>query len=186
MQKNDRVRLKIEDMSVDGEGIGKLEGFTFFVKDTVIGDMVDVKIMKMKKHYGYARLMGIVEPSKLRQEPRCACARQCGGCQLQAMNYEAQLDFKAKKIQNHLIRIGGLKDIEKPEVMGMENPWRYRNKAQFPFGTDKEGRTVTGFYAAHSHAIISCTECWLGAEENQEILAKILSHMENYRIPAYD
>ena len=186
MQKNDRVRLKIEDMSVDGEGIGKLEGFTFFVKDTVIGDMVNVKIMKMKKHYGYARLMEIVEPSKLRQEPRCACARQCGGCQLQAMNYEAQLDFKAKKIQNHLIRIGGLKDIEKPEVMGMENPWRYRNKAQFPFGTDKEGRTVTGFYAAHSHAIISCTECWLGAEENQEILAKILSHMENYRILAYD
>lgn len=186
MQKNDRIRLKIEDMSVDGEGIGKLEGFTFFVKDAVIGDTVDAKIMKMKKHYGYARLMEIVESSKVRREPGCACARQCGGCQLQAMDYEAQLDFKAKKIQNHLIRIGGLEGIEKPEVMGMENPWRYRNKAQFPFGADRDGRTVTGFYAAHSHAIIPCMDCRLGTEENQEILEKVLSHMEKYHIPAYE
>ena len=186
MQKNDRIILKIEDMGVDGEGIGKLDGFTFFVKDAVIGDTVDAKIMKMKKNYGYARLMEIVEPSAVRQEPRCVYARQCGGCQLQAMNYEAQLDFKAKKIQNHLIRIGGLEGMEKPEIMGMEEPWRYRNKAQFPFGTDKDGRTVTGFYAARSHTIIPCTECWLGVEENQTILEKILAHMEKYRIPAYD
>ncbi len=186
MQKNDRIRLKIEDMGVDGEGIGKLDGFPFFVKDAVIGDTVDAKIMKMKKNYGYARLMEVVEPSGIRQEPECACARQCGGCQLQAMKYEAQLDFKAKKIQNHLIRIGGLDGIEKPEVMGMEDPWRYRNKAQFPFGTDKDGRTVTGFYAAHSHRIVPCTKCRLGPEENQEILEKILAHVEKYRIPAYD
>lgn len=186
MKKDDLITLKIEDMGVDGEGIGKLDGFTFFVKDAVIGDTVEAKIMKMKKNYGYARLMRVLEPSDVRVEPRCAYARQCGGCQLQAMDYEAQLEFKAKKIWNNLIRIGGFMDIPKPEVMGMEDPWRYRNKAQFPFGTDKEGRVVTGFYAARTHNIIPCTECWLGVEENKEILEKILAHMEQYNIPAYD
>jgi len=186
MKKDDLITLKIEDMGVDGEGIGKLDGFTFFVKDAVIGDTVEAKIMKMKKSYGYARLMRVLEPSEIRVEPRCAYARQCGGCQLQAMSYEAQLDFKAKKVWNNLIRIGGFTDISKPEIMGMEDPWRYRNKAQFPFGTDKEGHVVTGFYAARTHNIIPSTECWLGVEENREILEIILAHMEQYRIPAYE
>ena len=95
MKKDDLIILKIEDAGVDGEGIGKLDGFTFFVKDAVVGDTVEAKIMKLKKNYGYARLMDLLEPSALRQEPRCAFARQCGGCQIQAMSYEAQLDFKA-------------------------------------------------------------------------------------------
>lgn len=186
MKKDDFITLKIEDMGVDGEGIGKLEGFTFFVKDAVIGDTVEAKIMKMKKSYGYARLMKVLEPSEVRSSPRCAYARQCGGCQLQAMDYEAQLDFKAKKVWNNLIRIGGFTDIPKPEIIGMDDPWRYRNKAQFPFGTDKDGNVVTGFYAARTHNIIPCTECWLGVEENRMILEKIVLHMKKYRIPAYD
>lgn len=186
MKKNDRIVLKIEDMGVGGEGIGKCDGFTFFVKDAVIGDTIEANIMKMKKNYGYARLTEVLEPSVVRREPVCAYARQCGGCQLQAMEYQAQLEYKAKKIQEHLIRIGGFHDLPTPEIMGMEEPWRYRNKAQFPFGTDREGQVVTGFYAAHSHTIIPCTDCLLGAEENREILEKILSHMKKYRIPAYD
>ena len=186
MKKDNLITLKIEDAGVDGEGIGKLDGFTFFVKDTVIGDTVEARIMKMKKNYGYARLMKILEPSVLRQEPRCAYARQCGGCQIQAMSYEAQLNFKVNKVWNNLKRLGGFTEIEKPEIIGMEEPWRYRNKAQFPFGTDKEGNVVTGFYAARTHNIIPCTECWLGVEENQIILEKILAHMKKYQIPAYN
>lgn len=186
MKKDDFITLKIEDMGVDGEGIGKLDGFTFFIKDAVIGDTVEAKIMKMKKNYGYARLMNVLEPSAIRQEPRCAYARQCGGCQLQAMNYEMQLEFKVKKVWNNLIRIGGFSDLPKPEIIGMDDPWRYRNKAQFPFGMDREGNVVTGFYAARTHNIIPCTECWLGVEENKVILEKILAHMKQYRIPAYD
>jgi 23S rRNA (uracil1939-C5)-methyltransferase len=186
MKKDDVIVLKIEDMGVDGEGIGKLDGLTFFVKDAVIGDTVEAKIMKMKKSYGYARLLQVLEPSEVRVEPRCSFARQCGGCQLQAMDYAAQLDFKAKKVWNNLIRIGGFTDLPKPEILGMEDPWRYRNKAQFPFGMDKEGHVVTGFYAARTHSIIPCTQCFLGVEENQVILEKILAHMERYHIPAYD
>lgn len=98
--------------------------------------------------------------------PRCEFARQCGGCQLQAMTYEAQLDFKAKKVWNHLTRIGGLTDLAVPEIIGMEDPWRYRNKAQFPFGTDKEGNVVTGFYAArsHKHHSLYGMLAWCGGE----------------------
>lgn len=186
MKKDDIIELTIEDLGIDGEGIGKADGMALFVKDAVVGDRIQAKIMKMKKHYGYARLMEVLEPSSVRCAPRCNFARQCGGCQLQAMTYEAQLDFKAKKVWNHLTRIGGLTDLEVPEIMGMEEPWRYRNKAQFPFGTDKEGNVVTGFYAARSHNIIPCTECWLGVEENREILEKILAHLKKFRIPTYD
>lgn len=186
MKKDDLIELTIEDLGVDGEGIGKVDGMAIFVKDAVPGDRVQAKAMKMKKSYGYARLMQVLDPSPERTESRCAFARQCGGCQLQAMTYGAQLDFKAKKVWNHLIRIGGITDLAKPEIIGMDDPWRYRNKAQFPFGTDKEGNPVTGFYAARSHNIIPCTECWLGVEENKVILEKILDHLKTYHISTYD
>ena len=186
MKKDDLIELTIEDLGVDGEGIGKVDGMAIFVKDAVPGDRVQAKVMKMKKSYGYARLIQVLDPSPERTESRCAFARQCGGCQLQAMTYEAQLDFKAKKVWNHLIRIGGITDLAKPEIIGMDDPWRYRNKAQFPFGTDKEGNPVTGFYAARSHNIIPCTECWLGVEENKVILEKILDHLKTYHISTYD
>ncbi len=186
MKKDDLILLKIEDMGVDGEGIGRLDGFPFFVKDAVTGDTVRAKIIKLKKNYGYARLLEVITPSEDRREPRCEHARRCGGCQLQAMSYEAQLIYKANKVWNNLKRIGGFTQIEKPEILGMDDPWRYRNKAQFPFSTDKEGRLVTGFYAARSHTIIPCTDCQLGVKENQPILEIILSHIEKYRIPAYE
>lgn len=137
-KKNDLVTVKIEDMGHDGEGIGKAEGYTLFIKDTVIGDVVEAKIMKMKKNYGYARLVRVLEASKDRTEPKCPVARACGGCQLQFLTYEKQLEFKKKKVMGNLERIGGFSDISVEKVMGMENPWRYRNKAQFPVGKDKD------------------------------------------------
>lgn len=113
-----------------------------FVKDTVIGDKVQAKIMKAKKNYGYARLVEIMEPSKDRVEPRCAYARQCGGCQIQALSYEKQLAYKQQKIENNLIRIGGFQKEKIPmqPIIGMEDPYHYRNKAQFPVGCNKEGQ----------------------------------------------
>ena len=110
-RKNDIVTLKIEDCGIDGEGIGKADGFTVFVKDAVIGDTVRAKIMKAKKNYGYGRLEEIITPSPDRVEPKCQFARQCGGCQLQALSYEKQLEFKTSKVRGHLERIGGFTDI---------------------------------------------------------------------------
>ncbi len=236
MKKNDIFKVKIEDMSDTGEGIGHSGGFTWFVKDAVIGDVVEAGVTKVKKTYGYARLIRVLEASPHRVTPPCPVARQCGGCQLQAMSYSEQLRYKESKVCNNLRRIGGFTNLvpvdengaERAEgapwltedagasesetapgtsggettpgsaaaladggvavypIIGMEHPWRYRNKAQFPFGKDKDGRTVTGFYAGRTHSIIENEDCLLGIEENQKILACIKQYMDRFSIPPYD
>ena len=190
MKKDDILELEIIDIGSDGQGIGKADGFTLFVKDAIIGDIVKAKIIKMKKNYGYGRLMEIVSPSNLRTEPKCEFHRQCGGCQIQAMNYDAQLKFKQDKVRNNIVRIGGfdsdfVDSIMQP-IIGMEEPFFYRNKAQFPFGTDKNGNIITGFYAGRTHSIIKNTSCCLGIEENELILKIMLKFMEENNIKAYD
>lgn len=189
-QKNDYVTVTIEDIGSDGEGIGKVDGFTLFVKDAVMGDTVEAKIVKNKKNYAYARLERVIKPSPFRVEPECACHRQCGGCQLQALSYPEQLRFKQKKIRDNLIRIGGFApeqvDACMEPIIGMEEPFRYRNKAQYPVGTDRDGRIVTGFYAGRTHTIIPNTDCLLGTVENKEILERILTYMRENRVAAYN
>ena len=190
MQKNQTVITEITDIGVNGEGIGKVDGYTLFIKDAVIGDQVEVKVTKARKNYGYARLMKILSPSPDRVNARCAFARQCGGCQIQEMSYEKQLEFKARKVRGNLERIGGfppeLLDRVMEPAVGMDQPFGYRNKAQFPFGTDKEGRPVTGFYAGRTHSIIANTDCALGVPVNREILKIILTYMEENHVPSYD
>lgn len=189
LKKNDSFTVTITDLSEDGAGIGKVDGYTWFIKDTVIGDVVEAGVMKMKKTYGFARLLRVITPSAHRIEPACPSARRCGGCQLQAMSYEEQLRFKERKVYNNLRRIGGLGDeldrIMEP-IMGMDEPWRYRNKAQFPFGRDKDGRIITGFYAGRTHSIIEQRDCLLGVEENQQILDIIKAFMEEFNISPYE
>ena len=190
MRKNETAVVKIEDIGVNGEGIGKVDGYTLFVKDAVIGDVVEVKVMKAKKNYGYAKLINVLEPSKDRVQAKCSVARQCGGCQIQELSYEKQLEFKEKKVRGNLERIGGFSseflDSVMEEICGMDNPFHYRNKAQFPFGTDKNGQIVTGFYAGRTHQIIPNMECALGCEENGKILKIIVDFMNKYHISAYD
>lgn len=189
-KKNDVVRLRIEDMSTEGEGIGRAEGFTLFVKDALPGEEIEAKITKLKKNYGFARLERILQESPYRVEPACPHHRRCGGCQLQALSYERQLEFKENKIRNNLIRLGGFAPEEidscMEPIVGMENPYRYRNKAQFPVGRDKEGNIVTGFYAARTHVIISHLDCVLGVEENQEVLKRILEAMKETGTDPYE
>lgn len=198
IQKNQIFTVKITDMGTDGEGIGHLEdsdalsgnGYTLFVKDAVLGDTVRAKIVKPKKGYAFARLEEVLEPSPDRVEPVCAYARQCGGCQLQAVSYEKQLAFKDRKVKNNLIRIGGFtpdfveKIMEAP--VGMEHPFHYRNKAQFPVGTDKNGRLIAGFYAGRTHTIIENRDCALGVAENKIVLDIVLDFCTEKKISAYD
>ena len=189
MQKNDIVKVVIEDIGTGGEGIGKVDGYTLFIKDAVIGDIVEAKIIKAKKNYGYARLMNILVPSECRVKPVCPQARRCGGCQIQEMAYERQLRFKEEKVRGNLMRIGEvpeevLSSIMEP-IVGMEEPFHYRNKAQFPVGTDREGNLVTGFYAGRTHSIIPNTDCVLGVEVNERILKILLAFMKEYGISAY-
>ena len=186
MEKNEIVLLKIEDMNTDGEGIGKIDGYPLFVKDTVIGDTAKVLITKKKKTYGYGRLVELVTPSVFRVKCACPIARPCGGCQLQALSYEKQLAFKENKVRSNLERIGGFADIPMEPILGMEYPWRYRNKAQIPVGKDSNGKIIAGFYAGRTHAIIDQEDCLLGSAKNAPIVSIVKHFMEQYKIPPYD
>ena len=193
VKKNDRIELNIVDMSADGSGIGKTigqenSGMTFFVKDALVGDKIIAKVIKMKKTYGYARLMEMLESSPDRTEPKCPIHRQCGGCQIQALSYEKQLEYKQNKIRNNLMRIGGFdaSQIHMDPVIGMQETYRYRNKAQFPIGRDKNGKLAAGFYAARTHVIIPVEDCYLGVPHNRKIISHILEWMERYHVEPYD
>ncbi len=201
MKKNDIVQLTIEDLGSSGEGIGKADGYTLFVKDALIGDVIEAKVTKVKKNYGYARLERVLTPSPDRVTPKCPLARRCGGCQIQEMAYPRQLIYKEDKVRENLLRIG-----EVPEdvltsagepIVGMtpddpgfdvqaDAPYRYRNKAQFPVGYDREGHPVAGFFAGRTHSIIPVTDCLLQPEIDARIMQIILAYMEEFQVPAYD
>lgn len=184
-KKNEVYSLTITDANMDGDGMGKLDGFPIFVKDTVIGDVAEVKLIKVKKNYGYGRLIKLIQPSEKRVEPRCSVARQCGGCQLQFYSYKEQLRFKENKVKNHLERIGKVARYHMNPIIGMEEPFHYRNKAQFPVGRSKNGKLIAGFYAGRTHSIIEHENCVIGSERNGTILQIVLEFMEEYQIAPY-
>lgn len=173
-------------MSHDGAGVGKADGYPLFIKDTVIGDKVRAKVIKAKKTYGYGRVEEILEASAHRTVPKCPIARSCGGCQLQMMDYAEQLRYKENKVRANMERIGGFKGIAIEPILGAEVPYGYRNKAQYPVGTDRNGKIVMGFYAGHSHNIIEQTNCLLGKRENEAVLIAVRRWMEHFGVPAYD
>ncbi|MDO5456472.1 MAG: 23S rRNA (uracil(1939)-C(5))-methyltransferase RlmD [Eubacteriales bacterium] len=204
-KKGQEIRARITDIGMHGEGIGRLEdGYTVFIKDAVIGDYVRASVMKAGKTFAYAHLDQILQASPHRVEPLCPVARQCGGCQLQALSYEQELVYKQNKVRSDLIRIGGFSGEEIDAVMepivGMQDhpggPWRYRNKAQVPVGYSGysgagkrrpgSSRVVAGFYAGRTHSIIPMTDCLLGDAVNKDIIERVLTYMELHRVPPYD
>ena len=192
VRKNDLVEVVIEDLTNDGDGIGHVDGYTYFVKDAFPGDIVTAKITRPKKTYAFARTEKILVPSADRCSAPCLSARRCGGCRLQEISYKAQLAFKKKKVRDALTRIGGFDAASLPleDVLGMDKPYRYRNKAQYPVGmaAEKSGRpqVVAGFYAGRTHTIIPVSDCLLAPEEYSRILDTFLAWMSRYGIPAYD
>ena len=213
LQKNDEIELQITDMGSDGEGIGRFEGMAFFVPGAITGDRITAGVTKLKKTYGYARLIRIVEPSADRTEPVCPIASKCGGCQLQHMSYAAQLRYKENKVLNDLVRIGGVDaghlvwcesvgtDGEKPaaehtsseatdrilfhRIIGMEHPYNYRNKGQFPVGSSRDGRVISGFYAGHTHSIIETEKCPVQHPIADMLMSAVRSYMTEAGVSAY-
>ena len=186
LKKDDVLTVRVEQIGSEGEGIAKVEGYTLFIKDAVVGDEVKVKVIKTKKNYGYARLLEIITPSESRVTPRCEVARQCGGCQIQQLSYEKQLEYKQQKVKDCFRRIGGFEHINMEPIVGMENPYHYRNKSQFPVGKNKEGEIVTGFYAGRTHSIIDHSSCHIGATMNEKILDVVKEYMKEYGVEPYN
>ena len=202
MEKNDEIIIDIEDIGIHGEGIGHFEGMAFFVPRALPGDKIKAGITKITSSIGYARIIEIIEPSRDRVEPECPIADKCGGCQLQHLKYSSELKWKAGKVRQDLVRLGGFSTEEIDSVMeepiGMDFPYRYRNKAQFPVGYETQPQTagadgfsgkrkiVTGFYAGRSHRIIPTDDCMLLAPQNQGITEIIRKYMEEFHIAPYD
>ena len=145
IKKNDIYTIAIEDLSTDGSGIGKIDGYTLFVKDALIGDTAEVKVIKTKKNYGYGRLMRIITPSPDRVEAPCPHARSCGGCQIQHLSYERQLAFKENKVRNLLSRVGHIEDYVMHPIIGMETPYYYRNRHSSRWGLAKTDKSSQDF-----------------------------------------
>ena len=191
MTKDDILEgIDIATLSSDGSGIAKIDGYPVFIKDALPGDIVTAKVMKAKKNMAFSRLLSVETPSPDRVTPKCSVTRPCGGCTLQELCYEKQLEYKDDKVYNALLRIGGipakLLDKAHEEPIGMDKPWRYRNKAQYPIGRNKDGKIVAGFYAGRTHHIVETEECFLNPPEFSAVLRSFLRFCEDNAIEPYD
>ncbi|WP_411678961.1 23S rRNA (uracil(1939)-C(5))-methyltransferase RlmD [Clostridium thailandense] len=196
IEKNKEYVLNISSMGYEGEGVGKIEDFTIFVPNALLGEKVKVKIVKVNKNFAFGRLVEIIEQSSERVEPVCSIYKRCGGCQLQHYSYKEQLKFKRERVKACVERIGKLKVVaidsnEKDnavvvhDTIGMDNPYRYRNKVQLPVG--KKGKDVTiGFYAARSHEIIHMDTCNIQNKIADEVVKLIKAWSEKYAIEPYN
>ena len=190
MVKNELTEIRIEDFTREGEGIGHVDGYTLFVKDALVGDTVVARVTKANKEYGYGRVEKILIPSPDRVSAGCPVARRCGGCRLQELNYSAQLAWKQKFVRDTLRKIGGFRELQVSPVIGMDEPFRYRNKAQYPVAVVKEkdgsAHIGAGFYAGRTHSLIEAEDCLLTPEVYSEILRAFLEYMRECRVTAYD
>lgn len=197
MERGQRVQIKIDDMTREGQGIGKSEGFAIFVAGAVTGDVVEVELTKVKKNYAFGRLLEIVETSPNRIAPMCKYAGDCGGCSLAALDYEGQLQYKTNLVEGSLKRLGGLASPVIREIKGVSDPFRYRNKLTMPISTggiitrkggivENLGEATIGFYRAKSHDVIDCDDCLLQSEPAMAAVNAVRQFMEEDNITAYD
>ncbi|MFD2216779.1 23S rRNA (uracil(1939)-C(5))-methyltransferase RlmD [Metabacillus endolithicus] len=187
VMKNEYYEVTFEDLTHEGAGVAKVEGFPIFVENALPDERAKIKVIKVNKGFAIGRLIELQEQSEKRIDAPCPIYSQCGGCQLQHLSYEGQLDFKRKQVEQVLARIGKL-DVNKVNVhptLGMENPWNYRNKAQVPVG-EREGGLVAGFYQKRSHDIIDMERCLIQQAENDDVVQAVKTICERYGIRAYN
>jgi 23S rRNA (uracil1939-C5)-methyltransferase len=191
VSKNEDVEVDIIGLTHEGEGVGRVDGYTLFIGGALPGERVRAKVLKVKKQYGYAKLTELVTASLDRIAPPCEIYKQCGGCQLQHWSYEAQLDWKRQHVVDNLERIGKLQVGEAEGItvhptLGMTDPWGYRNKAQVPMGMSEEGGLIGGFYARNSHRIIDMDACLIQHDQNDEIVRQVKAIGRDLGVTAYN
>ncbi|KKB74138.1 MULTISPECIES: 23S rRNA (uracil(1939)-C(5))-methyltransferase RlmD [Bacillus] len=187
VQKNEYYDVVFEDLTHEGAGVAKVDGFPVFVPNALPDEKAKIKVTRVKKGFAFGRLIDVKEESRFRTKAPCPIYKQCGGCQLQHINYEGQLLYKQKQVKDVLERIGKL-DLSRITVhptLGMEDPWNYRNKAQVPVG-EREGGLVAGFYQQRSHEIIDMNKCLIQQSENDRVVQAIKEICNRYGIKAYD
>ncbi|WP_416828888.1 23S rRNA (uracil(1939)-C(5))-methyltransferase RlmD [Ectobacillus polymachus] len=185
IQKNEYIDVVFEDMTHEGAGVAKINGYPIFVPNGLPGEQAEVKVIKVNKNFAFGRLIELKTESPYRQEPPCPVYKQCGGCQMQHMTYEGQLKMKEKQVRDVMQRIGKLTNVSIHPVLGMEEPWSYRNKAQVPIGESEAG-LIAGFYRKGTHDIIDMNKCLIQMELNDELVQEVKSICNQFGIQAYD
>lgn len=184
VEKNRDYTVEIAGLTSEGAGVARIDGFTIFVEGALPEEQAEIRIIKVLKNYAYGKLLRVLSPSPGRIEPSCGVVRRCGGCQLQHMSYEAQLQYKTRQVKDAIERLGGLKDVIIHDTIGMKNPWRYRNKAQFPVGMEED--ILIGFYANRSHEIINTQQCFIQDEISEKVVQVVREYIKKYDISVYD
>lgn len=185
MKKNDYFIGECVDMSHDGKGIVKYEGFTYFVNGMITGEKGHIKCIKMLKNYGVGRLIELIESSSYRVNPKCHIYQGCGGCHLMHLNSQGQQMFKTKRVKDCMVRIGHC-EVEVQDCLMQDDPWYYRNKVQMPIGYDKKGSLVTGFYKQRTNDIVACDQCLIQNHDSNHIIQRVKRLMAEYHIEPYD
>ncbi|MDV6377748.1 23S rRNA (uracil(1939)-C(5))-methyltransferase RlmD [Sporosarcina sp. GW1-11] len=185
VNKNEQLQVRIEDLTHDGAGVAKVDGYPLFIPGTLPGETVTVHVLKTLKNYGFAKLIDIVEPSAARVTPPCHVFPTCGGCQMQHLSYDAQLTQKRKSVRDVMDRIAKLPDVPVHEVKGMEDPWRYRNKSQIPFDTVND-QVITGFYKTRTHQIVDTDVCLIQTKEADELMTMLKHKLQQLGIETYN
>ncbi|WP_137791399.1 23S rRNA (uracil(1939)-C(5))-methyltransferase RlmD [Bacillus sp. E(2018)] len=186
VHKNESYEVDIVDLTHEGAGVARVNGFTLFVPNTLPGERAKIKVVGVKKGFGFGRLEELIEESPERVEPPCPIYKWCGGCQLQHLSYEGQLQYKHKLVEDVLTRIGKLEDVPVLPTLGMgEEPWRYRNKAQVPVG-ERNGRIITGFYQKRSHEIVEMDSCIITGDTNDDAVQAVKEIVNQYNVSAYN
>ena len=185
VEKNADYIMIIDNMGYEGEGVGKIDNFTVFVAGAIVGEKVKVKIVKVSKNFAFGKLLEIIEASPSRIEPICSIYKSCGGCNIQHMDYKAQLDFKTNRVIQVINRIGKLEEVIIHPTLGMESPYNYRNKVQLPV-SNKNGVVNIGFYAARSHDIINMETCHIQDKVADVVVKLTRQWMKEFNIESYN
>ena len=185
VRKNEFYDVVFEDLTHDGNGVAKIDGYPVFVPNSLPGEKGKIKMVKPSKGYGFGKLMELYEESPERKEPPCPIYQECGGCQIQHSSYEGQLAAKTKHVRDVMERIGKLPNVLVHDALGMDDPWFYRNKAQVPVG-EKDGELIAGFYQKRSHEIIDMDACIIQEKQNDEAIQIVKDILKKYDIRAYD
>jgi 23S rRNA (uracil1939-C5)-methyltransferase len=184
VEKNREYTIEITGLTSEGMGVGRVEGFTVFVDGALPEETVTARIVKVQKTFAYGKLLSINRQSQSRVTPACGIVKKCGGCQLQHLDYQAQLNNKTQLVKDVMARIGSFKDIVVHDVIGMQEPWRYRNKAQFPVGFSDD--VVIGFYANRSHDIVDTDKCVIQDVVNDKIIECFKKYLKKFKVSIYN
>ena len=185
VEKNKEYIVDIIDNGFEGEGIAKINNFAIFVDGAIKGEKCKILIVKVVSSHAFGKIIEIIEPSKHRAKPDCSTYKRCGGCNLRHVDYKETLNIKKEKVQN-LVNKSLTNKITVKDTIGMENPYNYRNKAQYPVGTNKDGVPVFGVFAKRTHEIIPIKECKIQKEISYDIAKFVLEQMKSFGVSVYN